>query len=188
MFDRRAVIRGSGRHPELSCGGGGTQVANENGFRIGIARARAEHLPDGATAFWGTSRGAKPVAKRWFPGSAPWRVTLDLDGTERATVEVELKMAPWQYSLDTSTPRHFRKGLRSVVAVQMLEARGLVSKDYNGFSDPYVLVNYNKRAAATRTVHRCLDPVFGDVLLFQENRCVSTRATSPSVWCARSRD
>jgi hypothetical protein len=149
------------------------QVSNEKGFRIGVARARLEHCPDGATAFWGSTTGGKPVAKRWIPGSAPWKVQLILEGTESALVEVELKVAPWQYSLDSSPLRRFRKTLRSVVAIQVLEARALAATDYSGSSDPYVLVSYNKRAASTRTVHQSLNPIFGDVLLFQENRCAA---------------
>lgn len=145
-------------------------MSNEKGFRIGVARARAEHCPDGATSFWGATKGGKPVAKRWLPGSAPWKVQLNLEGTESALVEVEMKVAPWQYSLDTSPLRIFRRGLRSIVAIQILEARALLAADYSGSSDPYVLVSYSKRAASTRTVHQCLNPVFGDVLLFQENR------------------
>ena len=63
--------------------------------------------------------------------------------------------------------------------MQVVEARGLLAKDFNGKSDPYVLCTYNKRAASTRTVYCSLSPVWGDVLLFQENRCVDyTRTTS----------
>ena len=58
--------------------------------------------------------------------------------------------------------------------MQVVEARGLLAKDFNGKSDPYVLVTYNKRAASTRTIYACLSPVWGDVLLFQENRRAAT--------------
>ena len=209
------------------------QVSNERGFRIGAAQIRAAHLPDGTTAFWGTTAEKHPVARRWSNGEAPWRIDLALDGTENAAIELEMSMDPWQYSLDLTAQQSFRKGLRSVVAVQVLtllpgascsharrtvciylcllepsayamaectpecesmsrtaglctvsdcdstvrvvvqvvEARGLLAKDFNGKSDPYVLATYNKRAASTRTIYECLSPVWGDVLLFQENRC-----------------
>jgi Ca2+-dependent lipid-binding protein len=59
-------------------------------------------------------------------------------------------------------------------ALQVLEARGLLPKDFSGKSDPYVLVSYNKHSASTKTVYKSLSPVFGDVILFQESRHAST--------------
>ena len=53
----------------------------------------------------------------------------------------------------------------------MVEARGLLPKDFNGKSDPYVTVTYNKRTAGTGTVFESLNPVYGSVLLFKESRC-----------------
>lgn len=214
------------------------QVANERGFTLGTARLQVAHLPDGSTGFWGTAPGGGPIATRLGVEAAPWQAALEVQGTDEAQVELECSTEGWQYSLDQSTPRQFRKGLRSVVAVQVLfhntvlwyfqqcstvavyywisvptlqaavsrsgahekldsheekrasnrfvsmlvrkltvclsvqvlEGRGIVSKDFNGLSDPYVVVSYNKRDALTRTVWKSLNPVFGDVMLFQENR------------------
>ena len=65
-----------------------------------------------------------------------------------------------------------------------MEGRGIVSKDFNGLSDPYVMVSYNKRDASTRTVFKSLNPIFGDVMLFQENRCASgLHAIAPALLC-----
>lgn len=129
------------------------------------------HLPDGSTGMWASEPGGKAIATRWSVGSTPWKATIEIEGTNHGYMDVECRSEAWQYSLDLSTPRQFRKGLRSVVAVQILEGRDIVSKDFNGKSDPYVLVTYNKRAASTRTVFKSLNPLYGDVLLFQENRC-----------------
>jgi Ca2+-dependent lipid-binding protein len=60
--------------------------------------------------------------------------------------------------------------LQLLVLLQVLEGRGIVSKDFSGLSDPYVVVSYNNREASTRTVYKSLNPIFGDVMLFQENR------------------
>jgi hypothetical protein len=95
------------------------QVSNERGFRIGAAQVRAVHLPDGTTAFWGTTADKMPIAKRWQSGEEPWRIALGLEGTENASIELEMRMDPWQYSLDLTAQQQFRKGLRSVVAVQV---------------------------------------------------------------------
>jgi hypothetical protein len=48
-----------------------------------------------------------------------WQASLEVQGTDKAQVELECSTEGWQYSLDLSTPRQFRKGLRSVVAVQV---------------------------------------------------------------------
>jgi Ca2+-dependent lipid-binding protein len=60
--------------------------------------------------------------------------------------------------------------LQLLVLLQVLEGRGIVAKDFSGLSDPYVVVSYNNREASTRTVYKSLNPIFGDVMLFQENR------------------
>ena len=79
---------------------------------------RCAHLPDGTTAFWGTTADKSPIAKRWSSGESPWRISLALEGTEEASIELEMSMDPWKYSLDLTAQQTFRKGLRSVVAVQ----------------------------------------------------------------------
>jgi hypothetical protein len=99
-------------------------VSNENGFRIGVAKFRTMNLPDGSTAFWGSTTDARPTAKRWQSGGPPWRVKLDLEDTENAIVELELSMDSWAYSLDL--PSQFRTGLRSVVGIQVCNQHDVV--------------------------------------------------------------
>jgi hypothetical protein len=95
------------------------QVANERGFTLGTTRLQVAHLPDGSTGFWGSAPGGKPIAKRLRVDAPPWQASLEVQGTDKAQVELECSTEGWQYSLDLSTPRQFRKGLRSVVAVQV---------------------------------------------------------------------
>lgn len=95
------------------------QVANERGFTLGAARLQVAHLPDGSTGFWGSAPGGRPIATRLGVEAPPWRALLEVQGTDEALVELECSTEGWQYSLDLSTPRQFRKGLRSVVAVQV---------------------------------------------------------------------
>lgn len=95
------------------------QVANERGFTLGTARLQVAHLPDGSTGFWGSAPGGRPIATRLGVEAPPWRASLEMQGTDEALVDVECLTEGWQYSLDKSTPRQFRKGLRSVVAVQV---------------------------------------------------------------------
>jgi hypothetical protein len=95
------------------------QVANERGFTLGTARLQVAHLPDGSTGFWASAPGGRPIATRLGVEAPAWQASLEVQGTDKAQVELECSTEGWQYSLDLSTPRQFRKGLRSVVAVQV---------------------------------------------------------------------
>lgn len=94
-------------------------MTDERGRRLGMASIKAAHLPDGATAFWGTGTDQRALATRWTQGMAPWRGAIPVVGTKHAAIELELSMAPWQYSLDVVTPQTFRSSIRSTVAVQV---------------------------------------------------------------------
>ena len=44
------------------------------------------------------------------------------------------------------------------LTVTVIEARGLLGKDADGLSDPYVEMNYNRRTETTRVAHKTLHP------------------------------
>lgn len=99
------------------------QVCDENNRTLGTASIKAAHLPDGATAFWGTGTDGRALAVRWTQGMSAWRGSIPIVGTKHAAVELELSMTPWQYSLDVATPQTFRSTVRSVVAIQVRASR-----------------------------------------------------------------
>uniref|UniRef100_A0A7S1T598 C2 domain-containing protein n=1 Tax=Tetraselmis chuii TaxID=63592 RepID=A0A7S1T598_9CHLO len=156
---------------------------------IGTAVVNAAALDDGCTAFWAAGRDGGPLARRWTPRQAAWRVTVPLENAAgqvipNGDIALELSTVRWLFkqarpplSTNFSSP-----GPRSIV-LRVLEAHNVGS---TRAGTRLVQVKYNNQTEETQLVANSNHPVWNRTFVFPENPSVATRKMRLKVLSARS--
>eukprot|EP00898_Chlorokybus_atmophyticus_P007146 jgi/Chlat1/7432/Chrsp6S07442 len=154
---------------------------------VGTAFFQFKWMRDGRTCFWHNSTKHKPVLRK-TDGVLPMRIAITTNdgGTEVGALDIEVQpswlnlKAP---SIKLATVHSADSVVETIMAaregywlVTLLEGRGLIPKDMNGKSDPYVQLQVGSTKRVSRVQRGTLHPVWNQLFTFAKGDKLSLLA------------